>query len=318
MNSTFKRVFKWSAVVVPILLVGFFSFGLWSASNQLLSPSWRGVEKDLAICEPETAKYFGEGCGNLRETHQFVFSEVKIPLRDGVDLPGWLIKTTENGLEPARGAILLVHAGGSDRREETRYIPYYLHQGLDVLTFDLECHGEAPCPVYGLSYGERESKNVLAAYSYLQNTYETIYIFGTSVGAASVLIALPDMPDAAGVIAENPIYNFEQLVKEAPQSQSIPGWFTDLLLNFSMWRGKFNGRSSPVTALPLAQAQVPILFIHCKEDEVVSPQHTQELADLYSGPKTVWVPDKGSHATIWDVNKPEYERRVAEFLNSNQ
>ena len=131
-------------------------------------------------------------------------------------------------------------------------------------------------------------------------------------------MALPDMPNAAGIIAESPIYNFKQLIKEAPQSQSIPGWFTDMLLNFSRWRGKFNEPSSPATTLPFPRAQVPILFIHSKEDELVTYQHTRDLADLYSGPKTVWFPDKGSHAAIWDADKPEYERRVAEFLKSNK
>lgn len=62
----------------------------------------------------------------------------------GYKLPGWLIKAADNGLEPARGAIMLVPAGGSDRREETRLIHFYLTQLLDVLTFDLRCQGEAP------------------------------------------------------------------------------------------------------------------------------------------------------------------------------
>jgi uncharacterized protein len=314
MNLTMKCLFKWAALVVAILVLVSFASGLWAASNQLLAPSWRGVEKDLSVCKPETEKYWGLHCANLRETQQFKFSEVRIPLADSITLPGWLVTREPNGMGQTRGVILLVHPGGSDRRDETRYIAFYLGQGLDVLTFDYECHGDAPCPVFGLSYGERESRDVAAAYSYLEKSYDHIYAFGSSVGAAAVLMAFPAMPNLRGAIAENPYYDFERLIKEAPQAQSMPGWFSDILINFSMWRGSF-GNASPAAVLSREKRGVPILFIHSKEDEIVSHSQTQELANLYGGPKVMWFPDKGGHAAIWDVNKDEYEQRVSEFVS---
>jgi alpha-beta hydrolase superfamily lysophospholipase len=216
---------------------------------------------------------------------------------------------------PAQGVIMLVHSGGSDRREETRYIQFFLSQKLDVLTFDLGCQGEAPCLVPGMTYGHRESRDVLSAYLYLTDKYEKVYAMGSSVGAASILIALPEMPKLAGVIAENPMASFQRLIKEAPQSQSMPGGGTELLINLAMMRGKFDGLLSPENSLPLAKT-TPIFFIHSKEDTVVSYQQTQDLVDLYAGPKTVWFPEKGDHSAIWDVDHADYEKRVADFLNS--
>lgn len=182
----------------------------------------------------------------------------------------------------------------------------------------LGCHGEAPCSVYGLSYGERESQDVRAAYDYLAGIHRTVYAFGSSVGASSIFVALPDLPQLAGVIAENPIYSFRRLIKEAPEAQAAPGWFSDLLINVALWRGRFDGLMSPAAALSGARANVPILLIHSTEDRTVSYTHTQQLADLYSGPKTVWLPDHGSHAAVWDVNQTEYEQRVASFLSQAQ
>lgn len=309
-----KRKLKWLAIIVPVLLFVFFAGGLWYASSQLLSPSFRGLTK-LSVCKPETAKYFGEGCGNLRDTHQFKFSEIQIPTVNGYALPGWLIKTADNGMEPARGVIMLVPAGGSDRREETRYIQFFLSQKLDVLTFDLGCQGEAPCPVPGMTYGDRESRDVFSAYLYLTERYEKVYAMGTSVGAASILVALPEMPKLAGVIAENPMASFQRLIKEAPESKSMPSRATDLMINLAMMRGRFDGLLSPKNSLPLTK-KTPIFFIHSKVDKVVSHQQTQDLADLYTGPKTVWFPEKGDHAAIWDADHAGYEKRVADFLNS--
>ena len=298
-----------AVVVVIVVLIG----GLWFATNQLLFPSWKGATRDLAVRKPEIAKSWGEGCGNLRLTHQFTFSEVNIPSVNGYQLPGWLIKTAENGEGPARGAIMLIPAGGSDRREETRYVKFLLSQHLDVLTLDLGCQDEAPCPVPGISNGDRESRDVFSTYLYLVAKYDKVYAMGSSVGAASILIALPEMPKLGGVIAENPMTSFQRLIRDAPQSKSSPGWATNVLIKLVMLRGRFDGLLSSEHSLPLTST-TPVYFIHSKQDKIVSYQQTQELATLYAGPKTVWFPDKGSHAEVWDADHEEYETRLAGFL----
>jgi uncharacterized protein len=308
-----RRKLLWAGVVTIVLVTVILIGGLWFATNQLLFPSWKGATKDLAVCKPEIAKSWGEGCGNLRTTHQFTFNEVKIPSVNGYQLPGWLIKTSENGMGPARGAIMMIPAGGSDRREETRYVKFLLSQHLDVLTLDLGCQGESPCPVPGITYGDRESSDVFSTYLYLAVKYDRVYAMGSSVGAASILVALPEMPKLAGVIAENPMTSFQRLIRDAPQSKSLPGWATNLLISLAMLRGRFDGLLSPEHSLPLTST-TPVYFIHSKQDKLVSYQQTQELVNLYAGPKTVWFPDKGSHAEIWDADHEEYETRLAGFL----
>ena len=312
-----KRKLIWLAIVVFVLLFVALGGGLWFGSGSILFPSFKGVTRDLSVCKQENAKAWGEGCGNLRATHQFKFSEVHVPSVNGYDLPGWLVRTTENGMEPAKGAIMLVHSGGSDRREQTRHIQFYLSQRLDVLTFDLGCQGEAPCPVPGMTYGQRESRDVFSVYLYLTDKYEKVYAMGSSVGAAAILIALPEMPKLSGVIAENAMVSFQRLLKEASQAQSLPGFAMDAMIKMVMLRGRFDGLLSPKNSLPLAKT-TPIFFIHSKEDKVISSQQTQDLADLYAGPKTVWFPEKGEHSAIWDVNQVEYEKKIADFLNSAQ
>jgi uncharacterized protein len=163
-----------------------------------------------------------------------------------------------------------------DRREMTRHIRFFISQKLDVLTFDLSSHGEAPCPVAGLSYGHRESRDVLSAYLYLLRDYETVFAMGGSVGAASLLIALPQMLRLAGVIAENPMINFQRLIQEAPEAQAAPKVFVDLMLRLVMWRGMFDGLLSAENSLRLTHI-VPIYFIHSKKDNVVSYRQTEEL-----------------------------------------
>jgi len=300
--------------VALVAVLGLLGGVSWLASNQLLFPSWKGATKDLAVCGAELAAHWGAGCGNLRITHELEFSEVKVRSLNGYDLPGWLIGAAANGTGPAQGAIMLIHGGGSDRREVTRHVRYFLRRHLDVLTLDLGCHGEAPCPVPGLSYGHRESRDVLSAYLHLAGQYRRVLAMGSSVGASSILIALPAMPGLDAVIAENPMASFQRLIEETPASRSAPGWLTRLLVGLTMLRGRFDGLLSAENALSLART-TPIFFIHSKRDGLVPYRQTQGLADLYGGPKTVWLPDKGDHGAIWDVDHADYEQRLTAFLD---
>jgi alpha-beta hydrolase superfamily lysophospholipase len=313
---------KCKLIIIAVSLIGFvFVFllsGLWMASGQVLSPTFNGLTKDLSHCSNEAAKLWGDSCGNLRQSKQYAFDEVKIPVNEGnYDLPGWLVTTKANNSGDARGAVLLVHSGGSDRREDTKHLPLFLGQKLDVLTFDLSCHGEAPCPGHGLTYGYRESRDVIAAFEYLQARYGTVYVMGSSMGATSVLTALPNLNGVAGVIVENPMYSFERLIKDAPEAKSMPGWFSGALIKLAMWRGGFDDSRTPVKSLQATQS-APILFMHSKEDAIVPFKQTQDLAELYKGTKTVWLADNGKHSEVWNANKDEYEKKVITFLNSLQ
>lgn len=291
---------------------------LLMASGQILAPSFNGLNKDLAYCTDQAKDLWGDSCGNLRQSKRYAFEETTINVPGGnYELPGWLVTTKANDMGESRAAILLVHSGGSDRREDTKHIPLFLSQGMDVLTFDLSCHGEAPCPGQGLTYGYRESRDVIAAYESLRERRTAVYVMGSSMGATSVLAALPELKDAAGVIVENSMYSFERLIKDAPEAKSMPGLMSDALIKLTMWRGGFDDSRTPARSLQAVDS-VPILFIHSKTDAIVPYGQTQKLADLYKGPKTVWLAEQGKHSEIWNTNKAEYEQQILTFMNTLQ
>lgn len=299
------------ALAAVALLVGAF---FWNASSQLLFPSWKGASKDLAWCPAELAAAWGPSCGNLRLTGDLRFREVQVRSLNGYDLPGWLVGAAENGAGPAQGAILLVHGGGSDRREMTRHVRTFLRRHLDVLTLDLGCSGEAPCPVPGLSYGERESRDVLSAYLFLARSHRRVLAMGSSVGATSLLDALPAMPGLQALIAENPPSSFDALIREAPQAAGAPPWAMDLLLGLARLRGRFDGLQRPADALRLASG-TSILFIHGRRDGIIPARRTEELAAVYQGSKRLWLPEQGTHSAIREADPAEYERRLTAFLD---
>ncbi|TGM97487.1 alpha/beta hydrolase [Leptospira dzoumogneensis] len=309
-----KRILLWSILTILLLISIFMSFGIWSASNQLLFPVWRD-NQEFSACSPETEEHWGPSCGNLRNSNEFRFEELKIKSINGFDLPAWKIGTLKNGKGKPKGAVLLVHGGGSDKREMTKHIRFFLKRGLDVFSFDFGCHGEAGCAIPGLSYGYRESKDVLSVYRYLSERYDRIYALGSSVGASSILISLPEMQKLSAVIAENPMYNFERLILEFPgTSKDIPALFSYLLIRLTQFRGKFESIPSPASSLENVNS-APILFIHSKEDRVVPFQQSQDLANIYKGPKELWLLEKGDHGSARKIDPGEYERRLNAFLD---
>ncbi|MCG6141342.1 alpha/beta hydrolase [Leptospira mtsangambouensis] len=308
--------FRWlgSISVMLILLVfSVFTFAIWQASNQILFPNWKGITKDFRECSSEGEKLWGKFCGNIRLTKEFEFKEISIRSLNGYDLPGWLVPAHANRKGLQKGVILLVHGGGADRRELTRMIPLYLRQGFDVLSFDLSCHGEAPCPFPGLSFGNRESRDVLSAYLYVSKKYKDILMLGSSVGASSILISLPFLDQVKGIILENPMLSFQRLILDSPESSGLPDQMVQTLIDFVTIRGKFDTLLSPENSLPLAR-NVPLLFIHSKKDSVVPYEHSMLLTKLYSGPSEVWFPEFGSHGLIWETNQSEYEFKVQKFI----
>ncbi|HSW77959.1 MAG TPA: hypothetical protein VLG36_04120 [Candidatus Chromulinivoraceae bacterium] len=312
-----SRKRKWAvgcSIAVVVIIAGMVG-GTWFSSNLLLHPSFGGLG-NFSVCTPEAEKDFGKNCGNLRQSHEFAFSEVSVPSLNGYNMPGWLVKAADNGYSPAKGVIMLVHAGGSDRREDTRHIATYLSLGLDVLTFDQGCAGKAPCPVGGLSYGARESQDVVSAYLYLNQKYGRVYAMGSSVGAAAILVALPEMPKLSGAIIENAFTSFDRLVRDSPDSKNVPAWATDNMINLTKARGQFDGFLSPEHSLPLAGATIPLFFIHSKVDVVVSYTETEDLTKLYRGPETAWYPDVGQHALISNAQPALYSQKITSFMSS--
>jgi uncharacterized protein len=107
-----KRKLIILAISLTAGTVLFFCWALWAASNQILFPSWRGIEKNWCVCHAEGAARWGDDCGNLRVTKAFQYQEVEIPSANGYALPGWLIAVQDNGMGTARGVIMLIHGGG--------------------------------------------------------------------------------------------------------------------------------------------------------------------------------------------------------------
>ena len=151
------------------------------------------------------------------------YDDVQFPAQDGVRIAGWFVPAPANATR--RGAtIVLIHGWPWNRLGETAdnlfanltgekpvdllRLAYNLHEaGFHVLMYDMRNHGESAAapPV---AFGQEEAKDLLGALAYLNGRTDTdpqrIGVIGFSMGANSLLYALPQTSQIQAAVAVQP------------------------------------------------------------------------------------------------------------------
>jgi hypothetical protein len=288
--------------------------GVYYFSSQLMVPSWQ--HPGINTCEGYRRETFGPGCGNLAENKLFKYVDVQLATPRGYSLPGWYVPRAANPgsveaatAPPARTGVFYAHGGGSDRREGFRYVEYLLGRGFDVYLFDYSCHGEAPCAVRGLSFGEREHKDIVDILHYMKGRHSRVFALGTSMGAASLLTALPVADPIDAVVAENPVHSFARLALDTRSAPTfLPRWFRQLAIALTLRRAHFSGEVTPARALHNFSSKMPIVFLHSKADTLVPYSHSVDLHGEYQGPKHLELFETGRHARLWLVHNARFRQ----------
>jgi len=307
-----------------VALIGIFAC-TWYFSTLLMEPSWQ--QKGILTCEGYRRDTFGAGCGNLAINHLFKYVDVTLPTPRGYALPGWYVPRAANTninrgsttdpatAPPARTAVFYAHGGGSDRREGFRYVEYLIGRGFDVYLFDYSCHGDAPCAVRGLSFGEREHQDIVDIIHYLKGRHTRVFGLGTSMGAASLLTALPKADPLDAVVAENPVHSFARLVLETGSAPSfLPTWMRKLAMALTLRRAHFTGEITPARALHDFSSKMPIVFLHSKVDTLVPYSHSVDLHREYQGPKHLELFETGRHARLWLVHNERFRQLLDTYF----
>lgn len=249
-----------AALAIPPIAVGAI---LWPASEAILRPSGPGGVGEIGSCSQLAMQAWGADCGRLSARMDVEKLPWEVQSNNGYTLSGWILRSTTQGR--FRNVLLYVPGGGSDRREASRYVDLAHSLGFDLASFDPVCHGLSPCIGGGVSYGDRESVDVRSAVQQLTESYRHIVVMGSSVGALSILKALPSTQGVAGAILENPMESLYQLLRDAEESEGLPDWMVASLAGITQLRTGSSAAPSALEALRMA-APPPLLFIHSKSD----------------------------------------------------
>jgi fermentation-respiration switch protein FrsA (DUF1100 family) len=237
---------------------------------------------------------------------------VVFPSASGSQIHGWFAPGTSG-----RGAVLLLHGVRGDRRDMVSRAEFLHRLGYAVLLIDFQAHGESPGD--RITFGDRESRDVVAALSYLKQREpgERLGALGVSLGAASLVLA-EGRSHMDAVILESMFPTIEQAVVDRLRlhlGPVGPVMAPLLLVQFQTRLGTSVERLRPVDRIGLLGA--PVLILSGTLDKNTTLEEARAIFAAAHPPKEFWAVEGAAHVDLHSYAKAEYERRVAAFLSAN-
>lgn len=238
--------------------------------------------------------------------------DVVIESASGARVAGWLIRG-----DRGRGAVLLLHGIGGDRRTMVPRAKLFHAAGFSVLLIDLQGHGESQAPQ--VTFGYRESQDVAAAAEFLRARLvgEPMSVVAVSMGGAALTLARPAPPFRA-IVLESVYPDIESAVRARLEARlgAPGGWLTPLLLWQMPWRlGVAPTNLRPVERLE--ELTAPVLLASGSADPHPTPPQTAAMYARLRVPKGFWIVEGAAHEDLFDHSPDEYRRRVLGFLETH-
>ena len=226
------------------------------------------------------------------------YEDVHITTADGTIIHGWYVPASKGPLFYRHLTVLLFHGNAGNISHRLDYIRFFNEMGLDSLIIDY--HG------YGLSGGKPSvrgtEEDALAAWRWLiaekGATAERIVLHGHSLGGG-VAGWLAGQARPAGLIFEGTFPSLADAGKAAYPFLPVKTLIKDM----------YNTKET------LCGKDIPALFMHSPEDQVVPYSLGRELYESYTGPKT-FLQLTGSHSNAFLLSGERYFEGVKNFLMS--
>ena len=173
--------------------------------------------------------------------------------------------------------------------------------GFSVLVFDYRGYGlsERDFPDEFQVYQDSQ-----AAWNYLQDVRqippEQIIIYGESLGGAIALDLALRQPEAGGLVLQSSFTSMTEAIRHRKFFQIFP---VNLLLT-----ERFDSLSK------VRSLQVPVLFLHGSADSVIPPEMSQQLYDVASGPKQLFLISGADHVRIYQPGDQSYLKAIQRFV----
>ena len=238
--------------------------------------------------------------------------EVCFPSRDGFRLHALFLPG-----RPGSPALLLCHGYYRSLAEPFPVGCELNRLGYHVLLIDFRACGRSSGRFTTLGY--REVADVLGAVDYLRCRLgqRPLGVLGISMGAVAALIAAPDCPSIAAIVADSAYADLESTIRHKMRKfLRLPllmglGWAS---IRIGEWLS--GGNVAAVRAVDAAArlAPRPLLLIHGEKDDYLPPDNAQQLFQAAGEPKELWLAPGSGHAMARLDHSREYVERVHAFF----
>ena len=254
------------------------------------------------------------------------YQEVSFPSRDDhLTIAAWWITGAAVTDPTTTPTVILVHGLGSCRRSPSILLAAgMLHRnGINTLLIDLRDQGDSQIEDGRYAAGTEEYRDVLGGWDWLISDQgiapERIGLFGTSLGAATVLIAMGEEPRVAATWEDSSYADLHVAV----QAELARNGYPTFLADSANWIGKLIsgddlGSLSPLGAIAKLNGR-PVYITHGAADTRLSVQYAADLADAIraqGGTVDPWIIPDADHIRGIFLQPQEYERRLVAFFQT--
>jgi len=241
--------------------------------------------------------------------------ECHVKSTDGLMLHGSYLPAKE----PER-FILLCHGYRGNCFGDFANIARFLHENhCNLLFIDQRCCGESEGEY--ITFGAREQYDVQTWAYYIARRNKKklpIYLYGESMGAASVLMAsgrkLPE--EVRGIISDCGFRSMEGQIKDMAKDWFHLRWIGLLLLRLKIFCRAFAGFRMKDASVEEAMKKNkrPILFFHGEKDTYVNPINSRINFYLCRAPKELVLVPEARHLCSAYVEPELYRGKLLEFF----
>jgi len=219
------------------------------------------------------------------------YDDIYIDTEDSVKINGWFIPN-----DKAEYTLLFFHGNGgniSNRLDKIKML-----YDLDLSIFIIDYRG------YGRSKGSPTEEGLyldaLTSYNYLVNKRkienDRIIVYGESLGTV-VAVDLAQKKDVKAIVLEGAISSGRDLAKIYYPYMPTP-----------LFSIKLDSESK------IKEVNVPKLFLHSKEDEIVPIKLARKLYEVSPEPKE-FIELRGGHSSAYQDSKEKYLSSIKSFID---
>jgi len=275
-----------------------------------IDPSTIDTQSDLM--RPTAGRYYAFRAPYIDEFDKLELKELSIRSFDNLTLYGYLLQGNP------KEVVICVHGYKSSMQEDfADRIKIYQERGSTVLLLNDRAHGKSEGKYLGFS--EHDKRDVARWVDLVNEMYDNprIYLHGVSMGGATVIhCANEKLKNVCGIIDDCGFDSIvgisKHLIHDIYHMPYFP--FGDLAW---MWSVIITGISfnTSMGEECVANTDIPILFIHGKEDHYVPCSMSERMYEACRSPKELHLIEGCGHAAAYMMATEEYTQAVNRLLD---
>ena len=323
------KLLRTGILVVSVLFVCYWIFVYFLVSMALVPSfmerlkSFERITKKSYAEQVQTSDISENRTAALDETAEWLktvpWESREIRSKDGYLLDATLFLQEEEDPDNHQVAILL--HGYTGRKEEMYPFAYeYYKRGYRVLTPDLRCQGASEGDFIGMGLTDSEDLMGWIALILEEDPHAEIVLHGQSMGAATALMgsAREDLPENVVAVISDSSYTdaYTMFGEKAKDWFHLPAFpLIDSMRLMLLLRGGYDLYDA--SALEAVKgSKVPTLFIHGKEDKMISVTQGLALYEAADCEKELLIIEGAGHGQPQDKDPDRYYGAVFSWIAS--